>query len=48
MNEVTIGIENEISLAVLSLRAIANKYNVSLDFVISVWDQMCKKEDNQE
>ena len=48
MDEVTISIENEIRLAVLSLRAIANKHNVSLGFVIDVWDQMCKKEDNQE
>ena len=48
MNNVIASIENEIRLAAMGLRAIANKYNVSLDFVISVWDQMCKKEDNQE
>lgn len=44
MSDIVIQVQDEIRLGILGFGKIAEKYNVSLHFVNSVWEQMCEEE----
>ena len=48
MNQLTIDVQKEIALGVLSFNAIALKYEVPISLVEDVWDQMCVQEFSEE
>ena len=48
MNQLTVDIQKEIALGVLSFNAIAHKYEVPVSWVVEVWDEMCIQEHSEK